>query len=349
MLQVYQPLRFLVPLLTHPAYVVSDSTAPPALVMGNLTTVLEDLIRHLPRGLQSQAHNAVAAALRVLLYQGGDTEALTWLPAAEPAAATAADGAAPMETDGVAAADGAAAVDAQAAGDEGAAAAAMDASDSGAAASAAAAAAGAAAMDTAADAPAAAAADGAGGDAAMEATDSAVPSAAPADAAMQAADGAAAEAAADATPAVAAADADAAMAAADGDAAPAEAADEAAADEAADEAANVAARDAEFGIDASYSGAVQTQWLPGLGEHGVVLQWAPPGGDGGERGRAERLHNAVAALDMLLSVTAGSSAAAAVEPPAAAQVRGRHDRSPCARRNDGSCLVASAVSVCDCA
>ena len=66
-----QPLRCLVPLLTHAAYVRADATAGPALTMGTLSVSLADLIRHLPAAAAGQPVVAVAAAMRVRQRMSG--------------------------------------------------------------------------------------------------------------------------------------------------------------------------------------------------------------------------------------------------------------------------------------
>lgn len=60
-----QPLRCLVPLLSHPAYVRADSAAGAALTMGTVCVSLADLIRHLPAAAAGQPVVAIAAAMRV--------------------------------------------------------------------------------------------------------------------------------------------------------------------------------------------------------------------------------------------------------------------------------------------
>lgn len=61
----HHPLRALVPILTHKAYVLPDSSGSSALQLSELASGLEELVRHMPHELSYQAVDAVLAVLRV--------------------------------------------------------------------------------------------------------------------------------------------------------------------------------------------------------------------------------------------------------------------------------------------
>ena len=59
------PLRALVPILSHKAYVLADAWGGSPLLLSDLAAGLEELVRHMPHELGYQAVDAVLAVLRV--------------------------------------------------------------------------------------------------------------------------------------------------------------------------------------------------------------------------------------------------------------------------------------------
>jgi Domain of Unknown Function (DUF913) len=59
------PLRALVPILSHKAYVLPDATGVSPLSISDLAAGLEELVRHMPQELCYQAVDAILAAVRV--------------------------------------------------------------------------------------------------------------------------------------------------------------------------------------------------------------------------------------------------------------------------------------------
>lgn len=87
LVRAYQPLRALVPMLTHSAYATVVSPA-------DFGVRLDELVRHMDASLRPAALDSMLAVLRVLCAVGGDSDALAWVPQAviaqrELAAATA--------------------------------------------------------------------------------------------------------------------------------------------------------------------------------------------------------------------------------------------------------------------
>jgi Domain of Unknown Function (DUF913) len=318
-----QPLRCLVPLLTQATYATCDSTAATPLVATNVCTALDDLVRHLPPDLAQHAYDAAAAAMRVLiaLGRGCDAAPLTWQPRprADPYGAVATDDAAAVGAavravimegvdDGSAGSSGEGGENAKdetthAGGDEapafgaageGAEAAATPASD-----------------EVARDAQPADTAPAQHASAGAEAAPAGGSSAAPGDAPMSHA--AALEAALNGT---ASGDDGAAQAAGEDAAPPADTSAVAAGAErpsdgaAADDGSGAAPMDVDApeatGLPDGYSER-QAGWLPGLAKGGAVLEWshlaAAPAPLHGVM-----LHNAVAVLDLLLSLSASRNA-----------------------------------------
>jgi hypothetical protein len=61
----HHPLRALVPILSHKAYVLPDPSGGSPLQLTELAAGLEELVRHLPHELSYQAVDAILAVLRV--------------------------------------------------------------------------------------------------------------------------------------------------------------------------------------------------------------------------------------------------------------------------------------------
>lgn len=61
----HHPLRALVPILSHKAYVLPDASGGSPLQLCDLAAGLEELVRHMPHELAYQAVDAVLAVLRV--------------------------------------------------------------------------------------------------------------------------------------------------------------------------------------------------------------------------------------------------------------------------------------------
>lgn len=61
----HAPLRALVPLLSHRVYCTPDAAGVSPLQLPDLSSGLEELVRHMPHSLCYQAVDAVLGALRV--------------------------------------------------------------------------------------------------------------------------------------------------------------------------------------------------------------------------------------------------------------------------------------------